>query len=159
MDAVAVEWGQLDGLGMERHVPALAAAMAGDGDGPRTRFVDGTLCFADISGFTALTERLVRHGRVGAEALVETLSDVFGAMLDIAEARGGMLLKFGGDALLFLFQGDGHATRAASAAVEIPAQHARQESNAERHRPARADHVRRPPLRRVPLLPRRLEPS
>ena len=100
-------------------MPALAAAMAGDGDGPRTRFVDGTLCFADISGFTALTERLVRHGRVGAEALVETLSAVFGAMLDVAEARGGMLLKFGGDALLFLFQGDGHATRAASAAVEI----------------------------------------
>jgi class 3 adenylate cyclase/tetratricopeptide (TPR) repeat protein len=83
------------------------------------RAVDGTLCFADISGFTALAERLAQRGRLGGEELIETLSRVFGAMLESARQRDGMLLKFGGDALLFLFQGEGHAARAASTAVEM----------------------------------------
>ncbi len=40
-------------------------------------------------------------------------------MIDIAHDHGGMLLKFGGDALLLFFDGDGHARRAAGAAVEM----------------------------------------
>ena len=40
-------------------------------------------------------------------------------MLGIAAARGGELLKFGGDALLFLFRGDDHAEQACDAAVEM----------------------------------------
>ena len=40
-------------------------------------------------------------------------------MLDTAAGRGADLLKFGGDALLFLFRGDGHAVRACDAAVEM----------------------------------------
>ena len=40
-------------------------------------------------------------------------------MLDVAAERGGQLLKFGGDALLLLFDGDAHARRAAGAAVEM----------------------------------------
>ena len=81
--------------------------------------VDGTLCFVDISGFTALSEKLAARGRVGAEELTEVLSRVFGEMLDLVANRGGVLLKFGGDALLLLFTGYDHATRAASAAVEM----------------------------------------
>lgn len=81
--------------------------------------IDGTLCFADISGFTALAERLAQRGRVGGEELIETLSGIFGSMLDSARVYDGMLLKFGGDALLFLFKDDQHAVRAASAAVEM----------------------------------------
>ena len=50
----------------------------------------------------ALCEML-EQGRIGAEELVETLSRVFGAMLDTAAERGGQLLNFGADALLFLF--------------------------------------------------------
>ena len=42
----------------------------------------GTMVFADISGFTALSERLATRGRIGTEELVETLSRVFGGMLD-----------------------------------------------------------------------------
>ncbi len=42
-------------------------------------------------------------------------------MLDRARDRDGMLLKFGGDALLFLFRGNDHAARAASTAVEMRA--------------------------------------
>jgi predicted ATPase/class 3 adenylate cyclase len=40
-------------------------------------------------------------------------------MLERARAGDGMLLKFGGDALLFLFKGEDHAMRAASTAVEM----------------------------------------
>ena len=57
------------------------------------------------------------RGRRGAEELVDTLSRVFGAILDVAAGRGGELLKFGGDALLFVFTGSDHVGRAAATAV------------------------------------------
>ena len=83
--------------------------------------VDGTLCFVDISGFTKLSERLARRGRIGAEELTEVLNRVFGSMLELAYDRGGSLLKFGGDALLLLFLGDDHVLQACSASVEMRA--------------------------------------
>ena len=79
----------------------------------RVRSVDASLVFADISGFTALNERLMRGGREGAEVMVEVLDQIFGPLLDEAARWGGDLLKFGGDALLFLLSGDGHLERAA----------------------------------------------
>jgi len=105
--------------GLRRHVPELALDWALDAPEQRWQLLDGTLCFADISGFTALAERLAQRGRMGGEELVETLGRVFADMLDIAAQRGGTLLKFGGDALLLFFQGERHAHRAASAAVEM----------------------------------------
>jgi len=104
---------------LRRHIPEIAIDWLVDAPERRRLAIDGTLCFADISGFTALAERLSRRGRVGGEELVETLSRVFGAMLESARERGGELLKFGGDALLFLFHGEDHAPRAASTAVEM----------------------------------------
>src|SRR5690606_40877338 len=104
---------------LRRHVAAVALTWDDETPGALWRVVDGTLLFADISGFTALTERLSRRGRIGAEEIVETLNRVFGPMLRIAAARGGELLKFGGDALLFLFQGSDHVEEACDAAVEM----------------------------------------
>ena len=92
---------------LRRHVPPIALAWDDETPGELWRVVDGTLVFADVSGFTALTEKLSRRGRIGAEEIVETLNRVFGPMLRIAGTRGGELLKFGGDALLFLFRGRG----------------------------------------------------
>ena len=83
--------------------------------------LDATLCFVDISGFTNLSEKLARRGRIGAEELTAVLNLVFANMLEIAYLQGGSLLKFGGDALLLMFTGFDHATRAASAAVEMRA--------------------------------------
>lgn len=105
--------------GLRRHVPELAIEWQLDTPDERYRSLEGTLCFADVSGFTALAERLSRRGRVGGEELVETLGRVFSAMLDVVHARRGELLKFGGDALLLLFRGEDHAVQAASAAVEM----------------------------------------
>lgn len=81
--------------------------------------VDGTLAFIDISGFTAMSEKLSSSGRAGAEEVTEVMNATFSALLEIAYAEGGGLLKFGGDALLLLYQGEGHAPRAARAAFEM----------------------------------------
>src|SRR6478672_11086663 len=83
------------------------------------REVDGTLAFIDISGFTAMSERLSRLGRAGAEEVTEVMNATFAALLAVAYAQGGGLLKFGGDALLLLYEGDDHAARAARAAFEM----------------------------------------
>ena len=107
--------------GLGRYVPRFASEWDLDAPDRAWQEIDGTLCFVDISGFTNLSERLAGRGRIGAEELTDVLSRAFGAMLDLAYARGGALLKFGGDALLFLFTGDAHPMQAASAAVEMRA--------------------------------------
>ena len=78
--------------------------------------LDATLVFADISGFTALSERLAKKGRVGAELVNQLLSISFSAMLDVALSLGADLISFGGDALCLLFHGDEHPQRAVAAA-------------------------------------------
>jgi class 3 adenylate cyclase/tetratricopeptide (TPR) repeat protein len=104
---------------LDRLVPRIVLDWVTDEPERRWRVVEGTMVFADISGFTALSEKLATRGRIGTEELVETLSRVFGGMLDITARRGGQLLKFGGDALLLLFTGPDHARQAASATVEM----------------------------------------
>src|SRR5437899_616668 len=91
------------------YVPRVALRWEAAGGGP-WREVDGSLVFVDISGFTSLSERLARQGRLGAEELTGTLSACFGELLAVAYEAGGSLLKFGGDALLLLFDGDDHAS-------------------------------------------------
>jgi class 3 adenylate cyclase/tetratricopeptide (TPR) repeat protein len=78
---------------------------------------DGTAAFADISGFTQLSEALARKGREGAEQITDIIGRVFEALLGIAYENGGSLLKFGGDALLLWFDGDNHVARACRATV------------------------------------------
>ena len=104
---------------LRRHVPRVALTWDDEVPGQSWRVIEGSLMFADISGFTALTEKLSKRGRIGAEEIVETLNRVFGGMLDLAFERGADLLKFGGDALLLMFRGEGHAERACDAAVEM----------------------------------------
>jgi class 3 adenylate cyclase/tetratricopeptide (TPR) repeat protein len=104
--------------GLGRYVPRRAAEWDLDAPGRKWQEVEASLCFVDISGFTPLSERLARRGRIGAEELTELLNRVFGRMLGLAYERGGALLKFGGDALLLLFASPDHAAQAASAAVD-----------------------------------------
>jgi len=60
----------------------------------------GSLLFADISGFTALTERLGRAGREGAEELTIRINGFFEKLLEVIRSYQGDILKFGGDAML-----------------------------------------------------------
>lgn len=105
----------------DRYVPRIATNWDVDAPDRKWQELDATLCFVDISGFTNLSEKLARRGRIGAEELTAVLNLVFANMLEIAYLQGGSLLKFGGDALLLMFTGFDHATRAASAAVEMRA--------------------------------------
>jgi class 3 adenylate cyclase/tetratricopeptide (TPR) repeat protein len=86
---------------------------------PEARYwtAHGTAAFVDISGFTKLSERLARKGREGAEQITEAIGNSFESILEVAYDNGGSLLKFGGDALLLWFEGDGHVERACRATV------------------------------------------
>jgi class 3 adenylate cyclase/tetratricopeptide (TPR) repeat protein len=85
----------------------------------------GTLVSADLSGFTAMSERLAELGRRGSEELTRTVNASFTVLIDRAAAEGGDVLKFGGDALLVWFADDEragcHATRAVRAAAAMQA--------------------------------------
>jgi class 3 adenylate cyclase/tetratricopeptide (TPR) repeat protein len=83
--------------------------------GQRVWAEQGTMVFADVSGFTKLSERLARKGKAGAEELVGAISSVFTHLLTESGLYGGDVLKFGGDALLLFFSGEGHLARACRA--------------------------------------------
>jgi class 3 adenylate cyclase/tetratricopeptide (TPR) repeat protein len=83
------------------------------------QLIEGSVLFADISGFTKLSERLATRGRGGAEELTDAINRCFEALLAVAYDDGASLLKFGGDATLLLFTGEDHATRAARAAAAM----------------------------------------
>lgn len=85
------------------------------------RSVEGSLAFVDISGFTQLTERLTRLGRAGAEEMSDALNATFAQLLEVAYEDGASLVKWGGDAVLLLFDGDEHAARACRAAHRMRA--------------------------------------
>ncbi|HZP31260.1 MAG TPA: adenylate/guanylate cyclase domain-containing protein, partial [Acidimicrobiia bacterium] len=81
--------------------------------------IEGSVTFVDVSGFTNLSERLAKRGKVGAEDLADAIGSCFTQLLAVAYAEGGGLLKFGGDALLLLFTGPDHEARACRAAVAM----------------------------------------
>ena len=101
------------------YVPAVVIDWLRYSPGASHRTVDGTLGFIDISGFTRLTERFALAGKVGAEEMSQILDAVFTSLLDVAREYGADLIKWGGDAVLLLFQGDGHAAAACAAAWEM----------------------------------------
>ena len=101
------------------YVPRLVLSWAEESPDARYRRIDGSMVFCDVSGFTALSERLARKGKVGAEELTEILDAVFSNLLERAAAFGGSMLKYGGDAVLVFFWGDDHARRAAAAAAAM----------------------------------------
>ncbi len=82
--------------------------------------LEGTLLFADVSGFTALSERLADQGSVGVETLTGHINTYFDAMVQILARSAGALLKFAGDALLayFPFQEEGRHAQWASRAAQ-----------------------------------------
>ncbi len=90
----------------------------------RAEQLPAAVLFADISGFTALVERLREEGKRGAERVQEILNAVFGPLDELIEDAGGEVLKFPGDAALALFtaapddEPDAPVRRAACAALE-----------------------------------------
>src|SRR5262245_57348259 len=90
----------LPALVVRRHVMGAPSAV------PARQNLSGALLFADISGFTALAERLAQRGPAGVEELTRLLNVSFGQILDLIEAHGGDVVKFAGDALLAIWSAD-----------------------------------------------------
>ncbi len=82
-------------------------------------FTYGTVMFADISGFTAMSEKLSQLGKEGAEEVTRIINHLFTALLEVADHYGGDLLKFGGDALLVFFGDEKHTLNACMAALQM----------------------------------------
>jgi len=106
---------------LQAYVPGVLVDWLASESATAYRALDGTLVFADISGFTQLTERLARAGKVGAEEISQVLDTVFVAMLDAAYRYGADLIKWAGDAVLLFFDGAEHAPRACAAVGEMRA--------------------------------------
>ena len=81
--------------------------------------IEGSLLHVDITGFTALTERLQSAGREGAEVVAGVINRLFRKAIGAVEANDGSIASFGGDALLVLFQGAAAVRRAAASADAI----------------------------------------
>ena len=101
----------LAAMTIARYVPRRVARFC---EGPRlraearpldepTETFEGAILFADIKGFTPLTERLARQGPAGAEELAGILNAYFGRLIGAIEAAGGDVLTIAGDAVLALW--------------------------------------------------------
>ena len=109
----------LEGALFLPYVPRVLARHVADTDGPSVRIVDASMIHVDVSGFTKLSERLARIGAEGAEQLADAIGSCFASLLEVAYDEGGSLLKFGGDALLLLYEDEGHEVRASRSAIRM----------------------------------------
>lgn len=80
----------------------------------------GAALFADISGFTPLTEALVRElgPQRGAEELTRYLNLVYDAVIDELHLYGGSVIAFAGDAITCWLDGD-NGLRATACALAM----------------------------------------
>jgi len=83
---------------------------------PRCEHKQVSVLFVDVSGFTALSERL------DPEQVSEIMRGTFDILLGVVHEHGGTVNQFLGDGVMALFseaQGDHHACRALSAAIAV----------------------------------------
>ena len=73
---------------------------------PTTENFTAAAVFADISGFTSLTEKLAARGPQGVEALSRILNDYFGRLTDQIIRYNGDIVNFAGDSLLAIWKID-----------------------------------------------------
>ncbi|MGC8762464.1 MAG: AAA family ATPase [Acidobacteriota bacterium] len=92
--------------------------VAGRAEGRRT---EGCVLFADLAGFTALTERLSAIGREGAEELTRIVNRFFEAQITVVHRAGGDVLRFGGDALTVFFEKGARPALEAALAMQAAA--------------------------------------
>ncbi len=104
------------------YVPALIlrrmAADIGSMRSPSVERFPAAALFADLSGFTALTEQFSLHNPAGTEELTQILDLYFGHLVRVVTAHGGDVVKFAGDGLLALWYGDEDLPHLAQRAVQ-----------------------------------------
>jgi class 3 adenylate cyclase len=110
-------------IALETFLPADRRRTILDGtDLPRRMF--GAALFVDLTGFTSLTDRLVRQygARLGAERLSEELGTLFEMAVATVHRHGGSVIGFAGDAITCWFAGSDGVLGAVAAASEAQAQ-------------------------------------
>lgn len=102
------------------HVVAAAAHRPGWGADAHLETRHAAVLFADVTGFSALTERWARNGLADVERLAAHMHALFGAMERQILGRGGDIQQFGGDSLLALWlaQDAGELAEPVCAALE-----------------------------------------
>lgn len=75
--------------------------------------IEGTVMFADICGFTAISEN------APADVVVKMINSYFDEMVKEIIAQEGYIDKFIGDAIMAVFKGDYHLDRAIDAALAL----------------------------------------
>src|SRR2546423_14886567 len=101
------------------YVPRIVVGWLRDEPGAKFQAVEGTLAFVDISGFTALAEKLSALGKVRAEEGTEVINATFSRLLDVAYANGGGVRNVGVDAPLPPVSAARHTARARRAASRM----------------------------------------
>ena len=109
---------------LPRYLTTRAAEFVGGQPTPSAFPLWATAVMADISGFTALTERFARQGAGGLERLTLALNNCIGRINTITVRHGGDIDAFSGDAVLALWISDGTdrsdcALRAAQCAADL----------------------------------------
>ena len=69
----------------------------------RTGHFDAYTMFVDISGFTAMTETLMKNGNEGAEILSGILNQIFEPLVTMVYQQNGFIPYFAGDAFTAIF--------------------------------------------------------
>ena len=71
---------------------------------PHSMRFETSVLFADVSGFTKLSEAMNKeYGDRGAEMVAKHLNSYFTELVDFIEGQGGDVFKFAGDALIVLW--------------------------------------------------------
>ena len=78
-------------------------------------FFEAYTMFIDLSGFTPLTETLMKKGKEGAEQLSVSLNNIFEPMVHLVYAHGGFIPYFAGDAFTAIF----HTQNSSSTPADI----------------------------------------
>ncbi len=89
---------------MKNFIPDLIAEKASK------NILSGTITasamFVDISGFTAMTRSLMKHGKEGAEVLSNIINNIFTPAIRAIYDNGGFVTTFAGDAFTAVFESD-----------------------------------------------------
>ena len=105
------------------YLPKLLVERANDGrisgKEPSSEEFHSALLFADVSGFTRLTETLTARGPAGTEHLTQVLNLYFGQIIDLVHQWGGDVVKFAGDAMIALWLTPNGANEATACALAL----------------------------------------
>jgi hypothetical protein len=89
----AGHWPREEPVDFTPYIPRVVREWQEDDPDCGTKVIPGSLVFIDISGFTAMSERLASKGKIGAEEVTEVLAASFTSLLAAAYDEGGSLLQ------------------------------------------------------------------